>query len=105
MNNALSAAIIYTTADGAVYNDAAKDICLQIAAMNPLSITMADISTDRIDALRAEFTEEMKESGKPTDMIAKIVEGKVSKAVQDDVLLEQISIKDQTKKIKDTVPV
>ena len=51
--------------------------------------------------MRVKFTEELKAAGKPEAMIANIVEGKISKAFADDILLEQEYIRDGSKKVKD----
>jgi translation elongation factor EF-Ts len=46
----------------------------------------------------------MATSNKPEDIKQKIIEWKIQKSLQDDILLEQVSIKDQTKKIKEILP-
>ncbi len=100
MGNSLAAAIFYTGSDESV----AKDCALQVAAMAPLYVSMDDISSDRIDELKAEFAADPSLASKPENMRDQIVAGKVQKAVQEDILLEQVSIKDQSKKIKEILP-
>ena len=99
--NSISAVIFYN-AEGSV-DEIAKEVALQVAAMNPEYISMDDVPADRKDKLRAEFKEEMADSGKPADILDKIIEGKLNKTLQDDVLLEQPSIRDGAKKVKDIV--
>lgn len=79
----------------------AKQVALQIAAMNPEYLSMETIPSEAKEKLKAELTEEVKASGKPADMIEKIVEGKFEKAFADSVLLEQPAIWDDSQKIKD----
>jgi elongation factor Ts len=100
MGNTLAAAIFYEGSS----EDVAKDVALQIAAMAPEYISIKDVPADRIEKITAELTEEMASSDKPADIKAKIIEGRIQKSLQDDILLEQVSIKDQTKKIKEILP-
>lgn len=104
MGNTIASAVFYEGVNSDAAQQAAKDAALQVAAMNPYYISMEAVPADRIATLRAEFETEMAASGKPADIIAKIVDGKISKALQDDVLLEQMSIKDQAKKVKELLP-
>lgn len=100
MGNTLASAIFYEGTD----EEVAKACALQVAAMNPMYVSIDAVPADRIAALTTEFTEEMANVDKPADIKAKIIEGRVQKAIQDDILLEQVSIKDQTKKIKEMLP-
>ena len=79
----------------------AKQVALQIAAMNPDYLSLETIPSEVKEKLLAELTEEVKASGKPADMIEKIVAGKFEKAFADSVLLEQPAIWDDSQKIKD----
>jgi elongation factor Ts len=100
MGNTLASAIFYQWSD----DDVAKNCALQVAAMAPMYVSVQDVPAERISSLTAEFTEEMASSDKPADIKAKIIEGRVQKSLQDDILLEQVSIKDQAKKIKELLP-
>ncbi len=104
MGNTIASAVFYDGVAGDVAEQAAKDAALQVAAMNPYYVSMDTVPADRVATLRSEFEAEMATSGKPADIIDKIVDGKISKALQDDVLLEQASIKDQSKKVKEVLP-
>ena len=79
----------------------AKDIALQVAAMNPSYFQVSDVPAELVAELTVQAKEEFTGSGKPADMIEKIVAGKVSKQLAEDVLLEQESIKDSSQKVKD----
>ena len=74
----------------------AKELALQVAALNPEFLTLDEVPADQKEKLAAEFTEELKAAGKPEAMIPNIVKGKVDKAFADNVLFEQeISEMDQ----------
>lgn len=81
----------------------AKEICMQIAASNPLYVSVEDVPVTVIEKEKEIYREQMKDSGKPDNVIEKIVEGKLSKFYQDVCLLEQDYIKDQGVKIKDLI--
>ncbi len=100
MGNTLASAIFYEGTD----ENVAKDVALQVAAMAPEYVSVQDVPADRIEKLTAELNEEMASSNKPADIKAKIIEWRIQKSLQDDILLEQVSIKDQAKKIKETLP-
>ena len=71
------------------------NLAMQIAATNPISL-------DDIIAKEKEiYTEQAKSSGKPDNIIEKMVEGKLSKFYQENCLMEQAYIKDSDKKISD----
>ncbi|GHW02324.1 elongation factor Ts [candidate division SR1 bacterium] len=81
--------------------DIAKELALQVAAMNPMYLSFDQVPADERSAAKIKFTEELKAQGKPENMIENIVKGKLDKAFADDVLLEQEYIRDGGKKIKD----
>ena len=79
----------------------AKAAAMQIAAMNPQYLSVDQIPSSVRDEVRTRFEEEVAASGKPADIVAKIVEGKLAKEWSEYVLLEQVSIVDETKKVKE----
>lgn len=81
----------------------AKEVALQVAAMNPKYISVEDIPSDVIEELKQKYREELKDSWKPEDIIDRIIEGKLKKDFSEEVLLEQPYIRDETKKVKDVV--
>ena len=91
------ASIVYFSGDQA----GAKEAALQVAAMNPTYLTVDEIPAAEKEALKQKFTEELKAAGKPEAMIENIVKGKLDKAFADDILLEQESIRDASKKVKE----
>jgi elongation factor Ts len=82
-----------------------KDIAMQIAATNPLYLSRETVPVEDIDRERAIFEAQVKESGKPANVVGKIVEGKLEKFFGDTCLLDQLFIKDPDgrKKVKDVL--
>ena len=81
----------------------AKELCMQVAAANPLYIDIEDVPAEVIEKEKEIYKEQMKESGKPENVIEKIVDGKISKYYTEVCLLEQEYIKDPKVKIKDLI--
>lgn len=81
----------------------ARDICLQIAAMNPLYLSRENVPQEIIEQEKALFAAQAKESGKPVHVIEKIAEGKLEDYFKNNCLLEQNYVKDNTKKILDLI--
>jgi len=72
----------------------AKQIAMHIAAAAPRSLSVADLEPAAVERERAVLTEQAKESGKPPEVVAKMVEGRLRKFYQDVVLLEQTWVHD-----------
>jgi len=81
----------------------AKELAMQVAAANPLYIKPEDVPSEILEKEKEIYREQMKNSGKPDNVIEKIVEGKLSKFYSDVCLLEQEYIKDSSIKIKDLI--
>jgi elongation factor Ts len=81
----------------------AKELCMQIAAISPLYIKKEDVPKEVVDKEREIYREQMKDSGKPANVIEKIVDGKLNKFYTDVCLLEQEYIKDSSVRIKDLI--
>ncbi|MBZ4660061.1 MAG: tsf [Desulfacinum sp.] len=78
-----------------------KDVAMQIAATNPLGITREDVPQDVVERERAIFVEQARESGKPDHIVEKMVEGRLRKFYEENVLMEQAFVKDPEKTIED----
>lgn len=79
------------------------DIALQIAASSPIAISREDIPEEVIEKEKEIYRAQLEGSGKPPHIIEKIVEGKLEKFYQDNVLLEQHFIKDPSKTIEELI--
>ena len=85
------------------FKNLAHEICLQIAAMKPLFVSEADIPEEFLDGETKIYKEQIKDSGKPENIVKQILEGKLNKYKQEVSLLSQVWIKDDTKTIKNLV--
>ena len=85
------------------FSDLAHNIAMQIAATSPLSVSREDIDKKFLDKEKEIFTDQAKESGKPKEIIGKIVEGRVEKFYAESCLIEQQFIKDPDRKIGDLI--
>mgnify|MGYP003348404967 FL=1 len=80
--------------------DVAKGIAQQIAAMRPQFLTRDEVPADVVANERRIAEEAAKEEGKPEAALPKIVEGRVNAFYKDNVLLEQQSVLDSKKNVK-----
>jgi elongation factor Ts len=83
------------------FKQLAKDLALHIAASNPLYISRDQVPTEVIEKEQEIYKEQAK--GKPDDVVAKMVEGKLEKYFEEVCLLEQPYVKDSDKKISQVV--
>ena len=81
----------------------ARDISLQVAAMNPMVASREEMPKEKIDSELEIYRQLAKNEGKPEQIAEKIATGRLEKYFQEVVLNEQIFIKDSTKSIKDVV--
>lgn len=77
-----------------------KDLCMQIAAMNPKYISEADIPETVLEKEKEIYREQMKNSGKPDNIIEKIIEGKLKKFYTEVCLIHQAFFKEDQKTIQ-----
>ena len=80
-----------------------KQIAMHIANTNPLSVSPEDLDPTVVARERAVFTEQAKESGKPAEIIEKMVEGRVRKFYEEVTLLAQTFVIDGETKISDVL--
>ena len=80
--------------------EVAKDIAMHIAATEPLAITPQDIPEETLKKEQEIFEAQSADSGKPEEIIVKMVEGKVKKFLSEVSLTEQDFVKDPGLKIK-----
>ncbi len=80
-----------------------KQLAMHIANTNPLSVSPDDIDPAIVAKEREIFSEQAKESGKPAEVIEKMVEGRVRKFYEEQTLLAQTFVIDGESKVKDVV--
>lgn len=74
--------------------DLGRDICMHIAAVNPLVVNPQDVSASVLDKEKEIFAAQARESGKPEAIIEKMISGRIKKYLADVSLVEQSFIKD-----------
>jgi elongation factor Ts len=74
--------------------DAARDICMHVAAMRPKALRVEELDAAVVDRERDVLTEAARKEGKPENIIAKMVEGRLRNFYAESVLLEQPFVKD-----------
>lgn len=85
------------------FKELAHDLAMHVAAMNPQYLSTEDIPSDVSKKMRQSYAEELKNSGKPENIVSQIIEGKLRKFGEEVCLLEQPFIKNPDQKIKDLV--
>jgi elongation factor Ts len=80
-------------ADQAVL-DLGKKLAMHVAAANPLAVSRAEVPPDALDRERAILIEQARVSGKPEQVVQKMVEGRLAKFYEDVCLLEQAFVMD-----------
>ena len=81
----------------------AHDIALQVAAMNPAYVEVSAVPQERVKKERENFEREFSSSGKPADIVKKIVDGKIAKLFEEQSLLTQSFVKDPTRTVRDII--
>jgi elongation factor Ts len=72
---------------------AAKDTAMHVAAMKPAALSQADVPAELVDKERKIAAEKAAESGKPAEIVSKMVEGSVQKYLKEVSLLNQVFVK------------
>lgn len=79
---------------------AAKDVAMHIAAMKPIALSSADVPADKIATEKSVAELKAAESGKPAEIIAKMVEGSVQKYLKEVSLLNQTFVKNDKQTVE-----
>lgn len=85
------------------FKNLAKELALHIAAANPLYVSSADVPAEVVEKEKEIYKEQMNLSGKPEEMVNKILEGKLAKYFEEVCLLEQNFVKNPDLKIKQMI--
>ncbi len=96
------------TANEAKRNDVnvselARNLCLQIAATDPIAIERGQVPADVLDRELRIAKEQTLAEGKPQNLVDKIAEGRLNKFFKESVLLEQEYVKDEKRSVKQVV--
>jgi elongation factor Ts len=77
------------------------DIAMHVAAASPMAVTREEVDSSLVEKEKEIYAAQMREEGKPDNIIDKIVEGKVDKYYSEIVLLEQKYVKDPDMTVED----
>lgn len=92
-----------STGDAAKLQALGKQIAMHVAAANPQSLSIADVDPAMLERERSVLAEQARASGKPEEIIGKMVEGRLRKYYEDVVLLEQLYVIDGESRVKQVV--
>ncbi|MCS7205040.1 MAG: translation elongation factor Ts [Leptospiraceae bacterium] len=81
----------------------AQDLAIQVAAYNPLSILPEDLDPAIVEKEKEIIREQLRNEGKPENIIEKIVEGKIQKFYEEVCLLKQPFYKDEKKTVEEYI--
>ena len=111
MHNALTAGLgrigvlvaLESTGTTAKLQELAHKLSLHVAAANPIALSTADVPAATVERERNILTEQAQASGRPPEVIAKMVEGRLRKFYEESVLLEQVFVVDGETKVAKVV--
>ena len=72
----------------------AKDVAMHVAAVNPAVVAPADMPEDQLQKEREIYTAQAADSGKPPEIVEKMIEGRIRKYLSENSLTEQAFVKD-----------
>ena len=79
--------------------EAAKDVAMQVAAMNPVALNKDEVPAEAIERELEIAREQIRQEGKPEEMVDRIAQGKLGKFFKENTLLEQDFIKDSKQSV------
>ena len=88
-NNRIAVLVALTGGD----NDLARDVAMHVAAVNPQVVSPADMPAEAIAKEKEIYTAQAQDSGKPADIIEKMIGGRIKKFLAENSLLEQAFVK------------
>lgn len=94
---------VLTVLEGTTDADAAKDVSMQIAAIRPLYVSRDQVSQEEVERERQVLTTQALNEGKPENIVAKMVEGRLGKYFEDVCLLDQTFVKNPDQKVRQFV--
>ncbi|MFS0688070.1 translation elongation factor Ts [Sporosarcina sp. 179-K 8C2 HS] len=94
---------VLTILEGTTDSEAAKDVAMHIAAMNPKYISRDEVSEEEVERERKVLTEQALNEGKPENIVAKMVEGRLGKYFEEICVLDQAFVKNSDQKVRDFV--
>ena len=83
--------------------DLGKQIAMHVAAANPSALDVQSVDAGMVERERAIYADQARATGKPENIVEKMVEGRLRKFYEEQVLLEQIYVVDTEKRVKQVV--
>ncbi|WP_163101532.1 translation elongation factor Ts [Peribacillus alkalitolerans] len=90
---------VLTVVEGSTEEAAAKDVSMHIAALRPLYVSRDQVSQGEIEREREVLTQQALNEGKPEAIVAKMVEGRISKYFEDICVVDQPFVKNPDQKV------
>ena len=94
---------LQSTADGAKLEALGKQLAMHVAASNPQAVSRDDVDPATLERERGILADQARASGKPENIVEKMVEGRLRKFFEEICLLEQIWVLDNESKVADVV--
>jgi len=89
-----------SAADQSALEALGKQLAMHVAAASPLAVTRDEVDASQLERERSVLADQARASGKPEEIIEKMVEGRMRKYYEEVVLLEQVFVMDTDKKIQ-----
>jgi elongation factor Ts len=94
---------VLTVLEGTTEEAAAKDVSMHIAALRPKYVSRDQVSQEEVEHERQVLTQQALNEGKPENIVAKMVEGRLGKYFEDVCLLDQTFVKNPDQKVRQFV--
>jgi elongation factor Ts len=94
---------VLTVLEGTTDEAAAKDVSMHVAALNPKYVSRDEVSQEEVERERQVLTQQALNEGKPENIVAKMVEGRLGKYFEDVCLLDQTFVKNPDQKVRQFV--
>jgi len=92
-----------STGDKAKLEDLGRKVAMHVAATGPLAVTVEELPVEAVERERAVYAEQARASGKPENIIEKMVEGRMRKYYEEVVLLKQNFVVDPDKTVEQSI--
>ncbi|AIE59680.1 translation elongation factor Ts [Bacillus methanolicus] len=94
---------VLTVLEGTTDEEAAKDVAMHIAALNPKYVSRDQVSQEEVERERQVLTQQALNEGKPENIVAKMVEGRLGKFFEEVCVLDQAFVKNPDQKVRQFV--
>ena len=85
------------------FQNMVRDIAMHIAASGPIAVNKEEVPADILETEKEIYADQARKSGKPENIIEKMIEGRIAKFYQENVLMEQSFVKDPDLTINDVI--